>query len=137
MINILFVCSGNSVRSQMAEGLCRAMTDGNCEVKSAGVMPIGVHPVTIASMKEIDIDISAHTSSLLSRSMLDWADYVITLCNSLLIGFPAMPPKTRHIHWDIPNPDRNYDSDEKRSEGFAKVRNTVKENIAQLLEEVY
>ena len=99
-------------------------------------MPIGVHPDTIACMKEIDIDISAQTSDLLSRSMLDWADYVITLCNSALIAFPVMPPKTRHIHWDISNPDRNYDTDEERREGFAKVRNTIREKIDNLFKEI-
>ena len=136
MINILFVCSGNSVRSQMAEGLGRAMSHGACEIKSAGTMPIGVHPDTVACMKEIGIDISAQTSDLLSRSMLDWADYVITLCNSALIAFPVLSPRTRHIHWDIPNPDRDYDTVEERRDGFANVRNMIKEKIQNLFEEI-
>jgi len=120
----------------MAEGLGRAMSHGTCEIKSAGTMPIGVHPHTVACMKEIDIDISGQTSDLLSRSMLDWADYVITLCNSALITFPVLPPKTRHIHWDIPNPDRDYDTTEERRNGFANVRNMIKEKIENLFEKI-
>lgn len=136
MANILFVCSGNSVRSQMAEGLARLLSDGACDIKSAGITPIGVHTVAVESMNEIGIDISNQTSDFLTRELLNWADYVVTLCNSAMIGFPLLPPRTRHIHWDIPNPDGDYDSDELRLKGFARVRDLLKEKIGSFLEEL-
>ncbi|PKK83464.1 MAG: arsenate reductase [candidate division Zixibacteria bacterium HGW-Zixibacteria-1] len=136
MTNILFVCSGNSVRSQMAEGLARHLGNGDCEIKSAGITPIGVHSAAAKSMNEIGIDISAHTSDHLSRDLLDWADYVVTLCNSVMIAFPVLPPRTKHIHWDIPNPDRYYDSPELQLKGFARVRDLLKEKIEKLFEEI-
>ncbi|MEW5924312.1 MAG: arsenate reductase ArsC [Candidatus Zixiibacteriota bacterium] len=136
MANILFVCSGNSVRSQMAEGLARHLSNSTCDIKSAGITPIGVNPVAIKSMGEIGIDISSQTSDFLTRDLLDWADYVITLCNSAMTRFPVIPPGTKHIHWDIPNPDRNYDSDELQAKGFARIRNLLREKIDSLLKEI-
>jgi len=125
------------VRSQMAEGLCRAICDGNDEISSAGIAPIGVHPAAIASMREIDIDISGHTSRMLSRSMLDRADFVITLCNSAVMALPLILSRTQHIHWDIPNPDRNYDTEEERERGFARIRDMIEEKIREFLKETY
>ena len=136
MKNILFVCTGNCCRSQMAEGIGRALSRGRFEIKSAGTAPIGILPVTIRSMKEIGIDISEQTSDFLSPSLLQWADYLVTLCNTVLDRLPLKPHGLKHIHWDIENPDRVYLSEEARLKGFAKTRDDIKKHIEELFEEL-
>lgn len=120
----------------MGEGLARQIADGRFQVKSAGVTPIGVHPAAIASMREIGIDISDQTSDLLTGELLEWTDFVITLCNQARDHCPAIPPGVRHIHWDIPNPDQLYLSPEDRNRQFAAVRDLIKERIETLFKEI-
>jgi len=136
MINILFVCTGNSCRSQIAEGFGRALSNSKFEIKSAGTSPIGVLPMTIKTMKDVGIDISDHTSDLLTIKMIEWADYVITLCNSARDYCPVIPAGKIHYHWDIENPDRLYISEEARSIGFAKARDEIKTRVQNLFEEI-
>ncbi len=136
MTNILFVCSGNSCRSQIAEGFGREYSDGKFEIKSAGILPIGVLPMTIETMKEVGIDISEHTSDLLTSEMIQSSDYVITLCNHARDNCPVIPPDVKHIHWDIENPDRLYVSEEARRIEFAKARDIIKSGVRQLIEQI-
>jgi arsenate reductase len=136
MKNILFVCTGNSCRSQMAEGFGRALSNGKFEIKSAGTAPVGVLPMTVKIMQEAGIDISGHTSDLLTAGMIQWADYVITLCNSARDNCPVIPPDKIHYHWDIENPDRYYSSEEARNRGFAEARDEIKTRVQQLFEKI-
>ncbi|UCD95070.1 MAG: arsenate reductase ArsC [Candidatus Zixiibacteriota bacterium] len=136
MKKILFVCTGNSCRSQMAEGFARALSDGNVDVKSAGISPIGVHPAAIMTMKEAGIDISEQTSDLLTPAMIRNADYVITLCNSARDNCPVIPRGVRHFHWDITNPDRLFPSEEARRREFARVRDDLRNRIEKLFREL-
>ncbi len=133
---ILFVCTGNSCRSQIAEGFGIEFSDGKFEIKSAGTSPIGVLPATIETMKEVGIDISEHTSDLLTGEMIQWADYVITLCNHARDNCPVIPPGVIHYHWDIENPDRLYPSEEARRIGFARARDDIKNRVQQLFAEI-
>lgn len=136
MKNILFVCTGNSCRSQMAEGFGKYLSNGRFDIKSAGTAPIGVHPMAVASMKEIGIDISEQYSTMLDPGLIRWADYVITLCNSARDNCPVIPRGIRHFHWDIENPDRVYLSDKDRRDGFATVRDELKRRIEELFVEI-
>lgn len=136
MINILFVCTGNSCRSQMAEGLGKELADGRFAVKSAGVSPIGVHPMSIKTMAEIGIDISEQTSKMLDPEMIKWAEYVITLCNSARDNCPVIPGNVKKLHWDIENPDRLYLSETARDKAFARTRDEIKERIEDLFDNI-
>ncbi len=91
MKNILFVCTGNSCRSQMAEGFGKALANGRFIISSAGTCPIGVHPMTIQTMKEAGIDISDHKSRMLDKKMMAECNYFITLCGSARDSCPKPP----------------------------------------------
>lgn len=136
MENILFVCTGNACRSQIAEGLGKELSNGRYEIRSAGITPFGVHPTAIETMKEVGIDISEHTSDLLTSSMIDQTDYVITLCNTARDNCPAIPSGVRHLHWDIPNPDKLYPSEEARRKGFARMRDDLEKRVQELLDQL-
>jgi len=133
---ILFVCSGNSCRSQMAEGWGKELADNRFEVNSAGISPIGVHPSAIASMHEVGIDISGQTSKMLDSALINWADYVITLCNSARDNCPVIPGYIRQLHWAIDNPDQVYLSEDDRRKEFARVRDEIKERIEQFYADI-
>ena len=120
----------------MAEGLASSVAEDNIEASSAGIMPIGLHPVTVASMLEIGIDISDNESVMINREMIDESDIIITVCNSAQLRLPLIPASKKYIHWDISNPDRIYDSEEERMEGFAIIRNKLKGLIKELLEDI-
>lgn len=136
MKNILYVCSGNSCRSQMAEGWGRELADNRFEVNSAGVSPIGVHPAAAESMYEVGVDISEQTSKILDSALIKWADYIITLCNSARDNCPVFPGSVKHIHWDTDNPDRLFLSEEDRRKEFARVRDEIKERIEKFYDEI-
>ncbi len=120
----------------MAEGLGKELADGRFEVNSAGISPIGVHPAAIASMSEIGIDISEQTSKMLGPTLIKWADYIITLCNSARDNCPVFPGNVKHTHWDIDNPDRLFFSEEDRQKEFARVRDEIKNRIEQFYDEI-
>ena len=102
---IMFVCTGNIARSQIAEGLARAMTTQNVEVASAGCRPNpkGVHPMAIEVMRERGIDISAQRSKRIDDLPGEF-DYVITLCDDAAQNCPVLPARLERIHWSIPDP---------------------------------
>jgi arsenate reductase len=120
----------------MAEGLGKALAKDRFEIRSAGVCPVGVHPMAARIMKEIGIDISEHTSDFLDTELLRWADYVITLCGYARDNSPLIPPGVKHFHWDIENPDIAYLSEDERSKGFRKVRDEIKKRIEDLFAEL-
>ncbi len=136
MKNILIVCSGNSIRSQIAEGFVKALAGGKYDIKSAGVTPVGIHPMAVEIMNEVGIDISGHGCTMLSRSMLQDVDYLITLCNSARDHLPAILPGVRHIHRDVGNPDRQYPSEDDRRKGYARVRHDILNHIETFLDEI-
>jgi thioredoxin type arsenate reductase len=100
---VLFLCTGNSARSQMAEGLLRHLAGDRYEVFSAGTMAKGLHPCTIATMKEIGIDVSHQRSKNVQEFQGQTFDYVITVCDRARQScpiFPGVPP----IHWEFEDP---------------------------------
>lgn len=133
MKNILFICSYNACRSQMAEGFAREMADGDFEIRSAGINAGGVNADAIEFMKEAGIDISGQTSDRLTSTHYDWADYVVTVCDSAKGKCPVVPSGKIAVHWSVPDPYGDYSSTENKIESFRNVREMLRENISELL----
>jgi arsenate reductase (thioredoxin) len=125
---VLILCTGNSARSQMAEGILRHDGGDEFEVESAGVKPGSVRPEAIQVMRELGIDISDHRSKSVDEFVGQEFDYVITVCDKANESCPVFPGKTRRIHQsfeDPPPPD--VGSDEERVAIFRRVRNEIRE----------
>jgi len=125
---VLILCTGNSARSQMAEGILRHDGGDEFEVESAGVKPGSVRPEAIRVMRELGIDISGHRSKSVDEFVGQEFDYVITVCDNANESCPVFPGKTRRIHQsfeDPPPPD--IGSDEERMAIFRRVRNEIRE----------
>lgn len=132
---IMFVCTGNSARSQMAEGLARAMAKGRIQVFSAGLDPKGLHPVAVRVMKDIGIDISGHTSKPIDPDLLATMDLVVTLCGDARDRCPALPAAVDHVHWPLPDPAAVQGTEDDVIEAFRDVRISLQERISHLLED--
>ncbi|MBK8638251.1 MAG: arsenate reductase ArsC [Chromatiaceae bacterium] len=131
--NVLFVCSGNSCRSQMAEGWLRALSAGRIATNSAGISPHGQNPRAIAVMAEAGVDISGQSSKELTQEHLDWADRVITVCGDAEETCPLLPPGTRKEHWPLPDPARATGSEEEILAVFRASRDDIHRRVADLL----
>ncbi|MCH8478657.1 MAG: arsenate reductase ArsC [Wenzhouxiangella sp.] len=104
MPTILFLCTGNACRSQMAEGFARSIAGDRADILSAGIEAHGKDPRALAAMAELDIDISGQESTRLSDDMLSRADLVVTVCGHADEHCPVLPPRTRRVHWPLPDP---------------------------------
>ena len=124
---VLILCTGNSCRSQMAEGVLRHYGKGKYEVFSAGTHPSSVHPAAIRLMKEIGIDISRHRSKSVEEFLGQKFDVVITVCDNAQAACPAFPGAGRQIHWPFPNPAVNSDE-------FRRVRDMIHERFRRAAE---
>ena len=129
MLKVMFLCTGNSCRSQMAEGLAREFGKGLIEPYSAGLMAAGLHPRAISVMKEMGIDISGQKSKGIDESLLRKMDIVITLCGNAEESCPWTPPEIRRIHWPIADPVGTIGSEEKIMNEFRRARDEIKEKI--------
>ncbi|MEZ5360386.1 MAG: arsenate reductase ArsC [Candidatus Zixiibacteriota bacterium] len=132
-MNLLFICAGNAVRSQMAEGWARALADGRHEVTSAGIDAGGVHPRAVETMRQAGIDISQHGTRRISDDLFHWADYIITLADSVKPYSVYFPESAAHLHWSIPNPDAMYAPGLSVDDAYAEVRDDIKRRIEKLL----
>lgn len=132
---VMFVCTGNSARSQMAEGLARKMGRGKIEVFSAGLEPKGLHPIAVKVMGDIGIDISTQTSKVIDADMLRSMDVVITLCGDARDRCPVLPPGMVHVHWPLPDPAAAEVPEDEVIEAFRDVRIQLQQRIAGLLSE--
>ncbi|WRP17164.1 arsenate reductase ArsC [Carboxydochorda subterranea] len=132
-VRILFVCTGNSARSQMAEGFGRALGEGIAEARSAGLEPKGLHPYAVRAMAEVGIDISQQRSKLLSMEDIRWADVVVTLCGDARDRCPVLPPGTRSYHWPLPDPAAARGSEADVLAVFRAVRDEIERDVRQLL----
>ncbi len=132
-IKVIFVCTGNSCRSQMAEGLLRHIDDDRFEVFSAGTTPSRVHSMSIRVMKEIGLDISTHTSDPLDKYFGYGIDYVITLCDNAREFCPTFPGDAKKIHWSIDDPFRSWKNDYKIVGRYRKARDEIQERLEQFI----
>ncbi len=132
---VLFLCTGNSCRSQMAEGLLRHHGGDRFEVYSAGILPVGVNPRALAVMKEAGVDITAQTSDSVSRELLDRADLVITLCGDARESCPVVPVRVEKRHWPLEDPARAEGTDEQIMAQFRAVRDQTETLVRGLVQE--
>jgi arsenate reductase len=130
---LLFVCMGNSARSQMAEGLMNAFGSGHWKARSGGVFPSYVHPLAIQVMEEIGIDLSHQTSKSLSQFLNESFDYIITLCDHVAKSCPAFPGKAKRLHWSIEDPAIIIGTMEERVLAFRRARDEIKNRIEAFL----
>ena len=135
MKNILVLCTGNSCRSQIAHGFLASMTAGKANVYSAGVETHGVNPKAIATMKEIGIDISGHTSNNITEYLGIDFDYVITVCDNAKERCPYFPTKAVKLHYNFPDPAKATGTDDEINEQFRAVRSLIKDYCEQFVEE--
>ena len=135
MKNILVLCTGNSCRSQIAHGFLASMTAGKAHVYSAGVETHGVNPKAIATMKEIGIDISHHTSNNITEYFGVDFDYVITVCDNAKERCPYFPTKAVKLHYNFPDPAKAIGIEEEINEQFRIVRSLIKDYCGNFVEE--
>ena len=125
---VLFVCTGNSCRSQMAEGLLRHYGNGEFDVYSAGLKPSHVHPLVIKAMAELDIDITNQYSITVNEFISKEFSYVITVCDNAKEFCPVFPGKYRALHWSIEDPASTSGTEEEMMKVFRKVRQNLLSN---------
>lgn len=133
MPKVLFLCTGNSARSQMAEGLMRSLGLGLWEVKSGGLLPSYVHPLAIRVMEEIGIDISHQTSKSMEQFLNEDFDYIVTLCDHAAMSCPTFPGQAKRLHWSLEDPTAAVGTIEQRLIVFRKIRDEIKTKIEELL----
>lgn len=126
MKKILVLCTGNSCRSQIAEGYLRYFANGNAEIYSAGVETHGVNPRAIATMQEDGIDIAGHTSNNISEYNNIPFDYVITVCDNAKERCPFFPSSAIKFHYNFPDPAKATGTEQEIIEQFRIVRNQIK-----------
>ncbi|HSL52242.1 MAG TPA: arsenate reductase ArsC [Candidatus Deferrimicrobiaceae bacterium] len=128
---VLFLCTHNSARSQMAEGFLRAMAGDRFEVGSAGTEKTSVNPLAIRVMAERGIDISGQTSKLYS-DLESW-DCLITVCDDANERCPWVPGSVERLHWSFPDPSRATGTEEERLVVFRRVRDQIQERLTDWL----
>lgn len=133
---VLILCTGNSARSQMAEGLLRHDAGSRFEVASAGVAPSHVRPEAIAVMNELSIDISMHRSKSIDEFTGQEFDYVITVCGNANEQCPVFPGKTKRIHWSIEDPAATQGDEPQRLSVFRRVRDEIRERLREFAQPV-
>lgn len=134
MLKIMFLCTGNSCRSQMAEGFARELGKGLVEPYSAGLIAAGVHPRAIAVMKEIGIDISVQTSKEIDDVVLGKMDAVITLCGNAEEACPWTPPEIKRLHWPIKDPVGTVGTEGEIMREFRRARDEIKEEVSDFID---
>jgi len=132
-MNILFLCTGNSCRSQMAEGWTRHLAGPDIAVRSAGLEAHGLNPNALATMQAVGVDISRQQSAILADADLDWADRVITVCGHADEHCPLLPPNTNKQHWPINDPAGATGSDAEIATVFAATRDLIRDHVSALL----
>jgi arsenate reductase len=133
-MRVLFLCTHNSSRSQMAEGLLRVRGGAAYEVCSAGTEPRVVHPLAIKAMREIGIDISDHRAKSLEEfRQQPPMDLVITVCDEAAEACPHFPNARQQVHWGFPDPSRVEGNEEERLAAFRHIRDLLATRINQFL----
>jgi arsenate reductase (thioredoxin) len=130
---VLVLCTGNSARSQMAEGLLRHLAGDRFEVASAGVAPTRVRPEAIEAMHEIGIDISGHHSKSVHEFTGQEFNYVITVCDNANEQCPVFPGNTKRIHWSFEDPAASEGDKETRLAAFRQVRDKINRQLQLFL----
>ena len=130
---ILFLCTHNSARSQMAEGLLRHVAGDRFEAHSAGTEATHVRPLAVRAMDEVSVDITGQESKILERYLGEPFDYVITVCDDANEACPFFPGARNRLHWSLEDPSQADGSEEERLAVFRRVRDEIREHIEQEL----
>ena len=131
---ILFLCTGNSCRSQIAEGWTRHLGGRDVEVISAGIEAHGKNPRAIAVMAEAGVDIAGQASTQLNDAMLHGADYLVTVCGHADEHCPVLPAGLRKEHWPLPDPAKATGTEDEIMAVFRASRDDIRRRVAGLLE---
>ncbi len=123
---VLFVCTHNSSRSQMAEGLLRTYYGDHYEVYSAGTQPSGVNPFAIEAMEDLGIDLSGHRSDHVDAYTDTPMDYVVTVCDSARESCPYLPARQQNIHHRFEDPSAVEGADAEKRAAFRRIRNEIR-----------
>ncbi|MCF6166703.1 Arsenate reductase [Furfurilactobacillus rossiae] len=129
MKQIYFLCTGNSCRSQMAEGLARQLLGPEWRIASAGVETHGLNARAVVVMNEVGIDISHQYSKLIDVDYLNHCDLVVTLCGDARDRCPITPPSVKKLHWPLPDPAQAVGTEEEQLTVFRSVRDQIKWRI--------
>ena len=132
---VLFLCTGNSCRSQMAEGWLKALGGDKFEVYSAGIVAHGKNPRAIAAMADAGIDISQQESEALDPAILDEIDLLVTVCGNADETCPTVPVSCEKQHWPFDDPAKAQGSEEEIMEEFYRVRDQIRERVSQFVQE--
>ena len=134
---IMVLCTGNSCRSQMAEGFLRELGGQRVEAHSAGLLKTEVHPRAMAVMAEIGIDLSAHSSKQIEPKLLQTMDMVITVCDNAAESCPYVPPQVVKLHRPIRDPVNTVGTEEEIMADFRRARDEIKAMIEQVLDHAF
>ena len=132
---VIFICTGNACRSQMAEGLLRQMAGDKFEVYSAGSHPSRLHPASVAVMAEWNIDITHHTSEPINVYLETGIDIVITVCDNAQQICPTFPGNVKRIHWGLDDPYHGWGSEPEDLLPYRETRDELKDRIKVFLTE--
>lgn len=131
--HLLFLCTGNSCRSQMAEGWARYLAGDSIVVESAGIQEHGLNPRAVSVMQESLIDIAGQTSKRVTSEMLERANLVVTVCGDAHDNCPRLPDRIRKLHWPLLDPARLIGNEEEVIAKFREVRDEIKFHVQELL----
>ena len=135
-LKVMFLCTGNSCRSQMAEGFAEELGEGLIEPCSAGIIPCYVHPLAIKVMKEEGIDISHHHSKAVDSKVLENMDLIVSLCGRSNASCPATPKKIKRISMPVHDPVGTIGTDAEILNAFRKTRDEIRGKIQNLIEDL-
>lgn len=123
---VLFICTHNSCRSQMAEGFGRLLLSKEWDVLSAGLEPGELHPMAVKAMKEVGVDISGQRSKTVTPEMISGVDLVVTLCGDARDRCPVLPPGAAHVHWPVEDPATAQGTEDQVMPAFRKARDAIR-----------
>lgn len=132
-MRILFLCTGNSCRSQMAEGFARRFGNGRVTADSAGIESHGLNPKAVAAMGEMGIDISKQTSKIVTDTMIRSADLIITVCDHAKEHCPVITAQIHQLHWSFDDPAKATGTEEEIWGTFRRVRDEIGAKVLGLL----
>lgn len=136
MLKVMFLCTGNSCRSQMAEGFARELGKRVLEPYSAGILAAGVNERAAAVMREIGIDISGQRSKEIDRDLLGTMDAVVTLCSHAMESCPVTPREVRRFHWPVKDPVGATGTEDQIMAEFRRARDEIRDLVKRLLREL-
>ncbi|MDR9437733.1 MAG: arsenate reductase (thioredoxin) [Thiohalophilus sp.] len=133
-MNILFLCTGNSCRSQIAEGWAKQFAPSDWIIESAGIEAHGKNPRAIAVMADAGVDIAQQESTRLTSDMLEHADYLVTVCGHADENCPVLPANTRKAHWPLDDPAKATGSEDEIMQVFRTARDDIRRRVEELVQ---